>query len=112
MVDNYARNIISHSLNSIYEGKAISYFVEKPKDDDLLYYGQNEELKMITDAKLLLPFVPFSKDSDGGFNSVFYSSNDNKGDILNFKRNSKIYSEYSFLVGCSRKVPGKRQMQR
>ena len=39
MVDNYARNIISHSLNSIYEGKTISYFVEKPKDDDLLYYG-------------------------------------------------------------------------
>ena len=50
MVDNYARNIISHSLNSIYEGKTISYFVETPKDDDLLYYGQNEELKMITDV--------------------------------------------------------------
>ena len=82
MIDNYARNIISHSLNSIYEGKTISYFVEKPNDDDLLYYGKNEELKMITDPKLLLPFVPFSKDSDGGFNSVFYSSNDEKGDIV------------------------------
>ena len=82
MVDNYARNIISHSLNSIYEGKIIYYFVEKPKDDDLLYYGQNDELKMITDPNLLKPFVPFSKDSDGGFNSVFYSSNDEKGDIV------------------------------
>ena len=82
MVDNYARNIISHSLNTIYEGKTISYFVEKPNDDDLLYYGQNEDLKMITDPKLLEPFVPFSKDSDGGFNSVFYSSNDDKGDIV------------------------------
>ena len=82
MVDNYARNIISHSLNSIYEGKTISYFVEKPKDDDLLYYGQNDELKMITDTKILQPFVPFSKDSDGGLNSVFYSSIDNKGDIV------------------------------
>jgi hypothetical protein len=82
MVDNYARNIISHSLYSIYEGKTISYFVEKPSDDDLLYYGKNEELKMITDPKLLAPFVPFSKDSDGGFNSVFYSSNDDKGDIV------------------------------
>ena len=82
MVDNYARNIISHSLNSIYEGKTISYFVEKPKDDDLLYYGQNDELKMITDTKILQPFVPFSKDSDGGFNLVFYSSIDNKGDIV------------------------------
>ena len=82
MIDNYARNIISHSLNSIYEGKTISYFVEKPNEDDLLYYGKNEELKMITDPNLLKPFVPFSKDSDGGFNSVFYSSNDNKGDIV------------------------------
>ena len=82
MIDNYARNIISHSLHDIYEGKTISYFVEKPTDDELLYYGKNEELKMITDPKLLLPFVPFSKDSDGGFNSVFYSSNDDKGDIV------------------------------
>ena len=82
MIDNYKRTIISHSLNSIYEGKTISYFVEKPNDDDLLYYGKNEELKMITDPALLKPFVPFSKDSDGGFNSVFYSSNDDKGDIV------------------------------
>jgi hypothetical protein len=82
MIDNYKRNIISHSLNSIYEGKTISYFVEKPNDDDLLYYGKNEELKMITDPNLLKPFVPFSKDSDGGFNSIFYSSNDDKGDIV------------------------------
>ena len=82
MIDKYARNIIYHSLTTIYEGKTISYFVEKPNDDDLLYYGKNEELKMITDPKLLSPFVPFSKDSDGGFNSVFYSSNDDKGDIV------------------------------
>jgi len=82
MNDNYARNNISHSLYSIYEGKTISYFVEKPSEDDLLYYGKNEELKMITEPKLLFPFVPFSKDSDGGFNSVFYSSNDDKGDIV------------------------------
>ena len=82
MMDNFARNIISHSLYSIYEGKTISYFVEKPNDDDLLYYGKNEELTMITDPKLLEPFIPFSKDSDGGFNSVFYCSNDDKGDIV------------------------------
>ena len=82
MVDNYARNTISHSLNKIYEGKTLSYCVEKPKDDDLLYYGKNEDLVMITDPKQLVPFVPFSKDSEGGFNSLFYSSNDNKGDIV------------------------------
>jgi hypothetical protein len=82
MVDNYARNIISHSLNTIYEGKTISYFVEKPNDSDLLYYGKNEELNMITDPKILQPFVPFSKDSDGGYNSVFYLSNGDEGDIV------------------------------
>jgi hypothetical protein len=82
MVDNYARNIISHSLNTIYEGKTILYFVEKPNDSDLLYYGKNEELNMITDPKILQPFVPFSKDSDGGYNSVFYLSNGDEGDIV------------------------------
>ena len=37
---------------------------------------------MVTGSQLLKPFVPFSKDSNGGFNSVFYSSNDDKGDIV------------------------------
>ena len=69
-------------MNTIYEGKTISFCVEKPEDDDLLYYGKNEDLTMITDPVELEPFVPFSKDSDGGFNSLFYSSNDNKGDIV------------------------------
>ena len=82
MIDNYTRTKVSYSLNSIYEGKTISYFVEKPNDDDLLYYGKNEELNMITDPKLLYPFVPFSKDSDGGFNSAFYLSNGDEGDIV------------------------------
>ena len=59
----------------------MSYFVEKPNDDDLLYYGTNEELKMITDPKKLEPFIPFSKDSDGGFNSAFYVSDNERGDI-------------------------------
>jgi hypothetical protein len=82
MIDNYAKNSISHSLYSIYEGKTVSYFVEKPNDDDLLYLGKNEDITMITNPNLLKPFIPFSKDSDGGFNSAFYSSNDNKGDII------------------------------
>ena len=73
---------ISHSLSSIYEGKTVSYFVEKPEDDDLLYYGRNEDLAMITEPNLLEPFIPFSKDSDGGYNSAFYSSKDDKGDIF------------------------------
>jgi len=84
---------ISHNLNSIYEGTTISYFVEKPSDDDLLYFGNNEELKMITDPKLLEPFVPFSKDSDGGFNSALFCSNDDKGDIIIDCSYSKFFLE-------------------
>ena len=82
MNDEYQRASISHSLYSLYEGKTVSYFVEKPNDDDLLYLGKNEDLTMITTPNLLKPFIPFSKDSDGGFNSAFYSSNDNEGDII------------------------------
>jgi PAX-interacting protein 1 len=37
---------------------------------------------MITNQDLLKPFIPFSKDSDGGFNFAFYSSNENEGDII------------------------------
>jgi hypothetical protein len=38
MINKYARNIISHSLKKIYEGKNISNIVEKPNDNDLLYF--------------------------------------------------------------------------
>ena len=93
MIDNYSRNIISHSLYSIYEGKTISFFVEKPNDDNLLYFGDNNDLKMITDPNLLYPFIPFSKDSDGGFNSAFYLSNDDKGDIVIDCSYSKFFLE-------------------
>lgn len=82
---NYKRINISRSLYSIYEGKTVSYFVEKPDDDDILYHGKNEDLTMIEDPDSLKPFIPFSKDSDGGFNSAFYSSDDEKdekGDII------------------------------
>ena len=82
MIDNFGRCNFSNNLFSFYEGKTISYFVEKPNDNDLLYFGTNEELNMITDPKKLWPFVPFSKDSDGGFNSAFYSSNGDEGDIV------------------------------
>ena len=79
---NYKRINISCNLYSIYEGKTVSYFVEKPDDDDILYHGKNEDLTMIENPDLLKLFIPFSKDSDGGFNSAFYSSIDEKGDII------------------------------
>ena len=92
-LDNYGRPPISHSLNTIYEGTTLSYFVEKPNDDDLLYFGDNEELKMITDPNLLEPFFPFSKNSEGGFSSAFLCSNDDKGDIIIDCSYSKFFLE-------------------
>jgi hypothetical protein len=82
LIDDFSRVPISHSLYKIYEGNTVSYIIEKPSDENKLYYGENKELKMITDPKALEPWVPFSKDSDGGFNALFYGSNDEKGDIV------------------------------
>jgi len=45
---NYKRINISCNLYSIYEGKTVSYFVEKPDDDDILYHGKNEDLTIQT----------------------------------------------------------------
>ena len=66
----------------MYEGNTVSYIIENPNDDELLYFGKNEKLKMITDPNKLVPFIPLSKDSDGGFNSLFYCSNGDEGDII------------------------------
>ena len=82
LIDDFSRVPISHSLYKIYEGNTVSYIIENPNDDNKLYSGKNEEVRMITDPKALEPWVPFSKDSDGGFNALFYGSNDEKGDIV------------------------------
>ncbi len=66
----------------MYEGNTVSFIIENPNDDEILYFGKNEKLKMITDPNKLLPFIPLSKDSDGGFNSLFYCSNGDEGDII------------------------------
>ena len=50
---------------------------------------------MVTGSQLLKPFVPFSKDSNGGFNSVFYSSGDDKGDIVV----DCSYTKFFFEIG-------------
>ena len=42
MIENITGNFAFHNLNVIYGKKTISYFVRKPRDDNLLYYGQNE----------------------------------------------------------------------
>jgi hypothetical protein len=48
---------------------------------------------MITDPKLLEPFFPFSKDSEGGFSSAFLCSDDGKGDIIIDCSYSKFFLE-------------------
>ena len=80
--NKYERPLITHCLYQMYEGNTVSYIIENPKNDKILYFGKNEDLKMITDPKKLVPFIPLSKDSDGGFNSLFYCSNGEEGDII------------------------------
>ena len=59
-------------IYQIYEGITISYAVPNINSR-----------KPLTDPKLLEPFVPFSKDSDGGINSLFYcGTNCGEGDIV------------------------------
>ena len=68
----YERGKISYNIYEIYEGITISYAVPNINSREPL-----------TDPKLLEPFVPFSKDSEGGINSLFYCGTDNgEGDIV------------------------------
>ena len=80
--DNYSRVSISHSLYTLYEGETVSYICENPDDDNKLYSKEDGNVIPINDPEKLKPFVPFSRDSDGGYNSLFYGSNDKHGDIV------------------------------
>ena len=83
IIDNiYERPLITHSLYEMYEGNTVSYIIENPNNEEKLYFGKNEDLKMITNPEKLKPFIPLSKDSDGGYNSLFYCSNGDEGDII------------------------------
>ena len=64
-VSNYKRASLAHNLDRIFEGYAVAYTI-----------GGNID-----------PFIPFSRDSDGGINSLFYNGLDNRdgqgeGDIF------------------------------
>ena len=80
--DNYSRVSISHSLYTLYEGETVSYICENPDDDNKLYSKEDGNVIPINNPEKLKPFVPFSRDSDGGYNSLFYGSNDKHGDIV------------------------------
>ena len=69
-------------MHYLYEGKTVSYICEDPNDDNKLYNKEDGYVIPINNPELLKPFVPFSRDSDGGYNSLFYGSNNEKGDII------------------------------
>ena len=79
IIDNqYERPLITHCLYEMYEGNTVSYIIENTKNDKILYFGKDEDLKMITDPKVLF-------------------RNGSKG-------NAKIFNEYLFMACCYRKT--------
>ena len=80
--DRYQRPSIVHNLFKMYEGNTVSFIIKNPDNDEILYFGKNQDLEMITDPEKIKPFIPLPKDFDRGFNSIFYCSNDNEGDII------------------------------
>ena len=79
--DRYQRASIAHNLKEIYEGITISYAVKKN------YIAANENE--------VEPFIPFSKDSEGGINSLFYCGKNGKGDIVIDCSYTKFLTEMS-----------------
>ena len=71
----YERKSFANNLYQIYEGKTISFIGTGNLWDE-------KDFKPINDFKLLLPFVPFSRDSDGGINSIFYAGQDGYEDLV------------------------------
>ena len=62
VIDSYQRSIIGHGLTSINEGITLSYIDYEP-----------EKIK---------PFIPFSRDNEGGVNSLYYIGKNGRGDII------------------------------
>lgn len=73
VIDSYQRSIIGHGLSSINEGITLSY-----TDYDL---------------ELIKPFVPFSRDNEGGINSLYYIGSEGRGDIIIDNSYTKFLSD-------------------
>jgi len=82
----YERKSFANNLYQIYEGKTISFI----GTGDL---WNEKTFKPLDDTKLLLPFVPFSRDSDGGINSIFYAGEDGYGDLVFDNSYTKFFLE-------------------
>ena len=73
VIDNYQRSIIGHGLTSINEGITLSY-----TDYD------EEKVK---------PFFIFSRDNEGGVNSLYYIGTEGRGDIIIDNSYTKFLSD-------------------
>ena len=82
VVDNYQRSIIGHGLVSINEGITLSY-----TDYD------EEKVK---------PFYIFSRDNEGGVNSLYYIGTEGRGDIIIDNSYTKFLSDLKNL--CTAKL--------
>ncbi len=82
----YERKSFANNLYQIYEGKTISFIGTGDLWDEKNFVA-------LDDTKLLLPFVPFSRDSDGGINSIFYAGEDGYGDLVFDNSYTKFFLE-------------------
>jgi len=73
MIDSYVRSIIGHGLLRIDEGTTVSYTEY--------------------DEKNILPFYAFSRDNEGGINSLFYVGEYGHGDIIIDNSYTKFLSD-------------------
>ena len=73
VIDSYQRSIIGHGLTSINEGITLSYIDYEP-----------EKIK---------PFIPFSRDNEGGVNSLYYIGKNGRGDIIIDNSYTKFLSD-------------------
>ena len=82
----YERKSFVNNLYQIYEWKTISFIGNGNLWDE-------KNFNPIDAPKLLLPFVPFSRDSDGGINSIFYAGDDGYGDLVLDNSYTKFFLE-------------------
>ena len=82
--DRFQRASIAHNLKKIYEGITISY-AGINKNNSFIPVTEND----------VSPFIPFSMDSEGGINSLFYCGKNGKGDIVIDCSYTKFLTEMS-----------------
>ena len=85
-LSKYERKSFANNLYQIYEGKTISFIGTGDLWNEKKFFA-------INDTNSLLPFVPFSRDSDGGINSIFYAGEEGYGDLVFDNSYTKFFLE-------------------